>query len=188
MRGLGSLGVIAALILAPSLEAQADEPGVPLSAHVTRVVDGDTLHVRLASGDTIVSLHGIDAPESDQDYGAEATEALRKMVDGRDVELDVTAENDAHDRIVAIVYRGDLNVNLAMVKHGFAWAARKYMRKNQDESLCAAEDLARENRRGLWGELMSEVAPWEWRHRRTLLAFTHYTSTSTADCVAEIGK
>jgi endonuclease YncB( thermonuclease family) len=44
---------------------------------VTRVVDGDTIEVKLASGDITVRLHGIDTPERGQPWfeGARQREA-----------------------------------------------------------------------------------------------------------------
>ena len=55
---------------------QCYEPNV-LNATGTRVIDGDTVEVTQASGQSErVRLLGIDAPESAQEYGTESTTAL----------------------------------------------------------------------------------------------------------------
>ena len=48
---------------------------------VTRVFDGDTVLVVVASGDSVtVRLNGVDAPEICQPHGPEARRALEEMV------------------------------------------------------------------------------------------------------------
>ena len=54
---------------------------------VVRVIDGDTLVVHWRGMDEHVRLVGIDAPERGKPGAAEATEALREMVDGQRVRL-----------------------------------------------------------------------------------------------------
>jgi hypothetical protein len=49
----------------------------------------------------------------------------------------------SYERLVAVVYVGDVNVNEAMVKSGEARAARKYLRKREDAAWCAYENGAR---------------------------------------------
>ncbi|HDK44724.1 MAG TPA: hypothetical protein ENG94_00430, partial [Actinobacteria bacterium] len=56
-------------------------------ATVLRVIDGDTLIVRQQGEEITVRLIGVNAPEHDECYGSQATQALRHMVDGRTVIL-----------------------------------------------------------------------------------------------------
>jgi endonuclease YncB( thermonuclease family) len=51
-----------------------------LSGTVVRVIDGDTIDVRLASGQIRGRLNGIDTPERGQPWGKEATGELSKLV------------------------------------------------------------------------------------------------------------
>jgi len=81
-------------------------------------------------------------------------------------------DQDRYDRMIGIVYRNDLNVNVELVKRGHAWAYRQYMRK-QDSALCINEAGARTAKRGLWALPKDErVAPWEWRRKKTLKSFS----------------
>jgi endonuclease YncB( thermonuclease family) len=89
------------------------------------------------SGPIRVRFHGVDAPEKAQPHGKEATTALSAWVLNKDVQLE-PFEHDRYDRLVAIVYEGDRNVNAEMVRAGHAWAFRRYMRK-EDASLCEDE-------------------------------------------------
>jgi len=52
------------------------------------------------------------------------------------------------------------DVNLLMVKSGWAWAYRQYTRRSD---LLQAEQRAQQSRLGLWGLNTKRVAPWEWR-------------------------
>jgi len=115
---------------------------------VTRVADGDTLLVQLASGPIRVRLHGVDAPESDQPGGVQARQALTRLVQGRQVELE-PIEQDRYQRLVAKVRLGELDINRVLVIEGHAWAYRRYLRR-EDAGYCGDEALARQEHRGLW--------------------------------------
>ena len=60
---------------------------------VSRVIDGDTFEL---ADKEVVRLVGIDAPEEGECYFDESKEALRKLIEGKEVELrkDVTGEDD----------------------------------------------------------------------------------------------
>jgi endonuclease YncB( thermonuclease family) len=141
-----------------SRPSPTDASDLVLVGTVTRIVDGDTIDVQLDSGPIRVRLDSIDAPERRQPWGAEATRALERQTERRDVELAVT-DQDRYDRLVATVYVGGENVNASLVRAGHAWAYRAYL---NDAGLVALEDEARRAKRGLWS-LAGAVAPWEWR-------------------------
>jgi len=77
---------------------------------VTKVIDGDTFET--ASGER-VRLAGVNAPEKGQPGYAEAKEALRKMIEGKEVIVD-TVSRDKYGRAVANVYIGRESVNEKM--------------------------------------------------------------------------
>lgn len=142
----------------------ADEPAVEadLSGRVTRVIDGDSLEVHVFGvGPVEVRLHGIDTPEWDQPYGRAARAELRQLIETRRVRL-ASETIEAYGRLVATVYRDDLNVNHEMVRRGYAWWYRRYA--GFDLALRRAEKEAREARRGLWRD-EDPVPPWEWRRK-----------------------
>jgi micrococcal nuclease len=106
-----------------------------VSAHVTRVVDGDTIDVSLPGGDEeSVRYIGIDTPETVkpgtpvQCGGPKAHEVNERLVGGRDVILRFDAERrDVYGRLLAYVYlpgarRGGrpLFVNAELARRGLA--------------------------------------------------------------------
>ena len=97
-------------------------------------------------------------------------------------------EQDRYARMIGIVYRDDLNVNLELVKRGHAWAYRQYMRK-QDSALCINEAAARTAKKGLWAlPVKDRVAPWEWRRKKSLPTFTDFSRETSSACIAATGK
>jgi endonuclease YncB( thermonuclease family) len=155
-----------------------------------RVVDGDTFDVVLDSGRIRVRVWGIDAPEHDQRDGAEATAALRQLVEGREVELQ-PAGQVSYERMVARVFVAGVDIDAEMVKRGFAMAERRYLRQFDDgKSYCAFEHSARSANYGMWSLPADQrVAPWEWRRRKNRTTpFTDYGKATAASCVAEVGK
>ena len=154
---------------------------------VFKVTDGDTIKVQLSSGPINVRFDSIDAPESNQPHGAQAKAALAKLVNGQRVQLDVVTQ-DRYERVVAVVYVGDLNVNEQMVKNGHAWAYREYLK---DKNYCRWEDQARQQKRGLWALKASDwIYPSDWRRwrRKTIDAVRDYSSETAQRCLSAIGK
>jgi micrococcal nuclease len=182
--------IAVAMVFAASAVYQgefADEPDAVLVGTVTKVVDGDTIDVQLESGPIRVRLHAIDAPEKAQPHGKEASAMLSKWVFGKVVQLE-PFEQDRYERLVAVVYVADVNINAVMIRDGHAWAFRRYMRK-EDASLCADESTARIAKRGLWALAVdAPIAPWEYRSRKNRDTFTDHRRETTAGCVAAIGR
>src|SRR5262245_60510532 len=107
-------------------QEEAGEPLPVLIGVVTAITDGDTLKVRLDSGEVRVRLHGVDAPESNQAYGQHAKELLSDLAFDREVELEVVDQSDRYDRMIAVVFVGELELNTELVTRGAAWAYRAY--------------------------------------------------------------
>jgi micrococcal nuclease len=156
------LPVVIVLFVAVGLVLQAgEEEGLPPShATVTRVVDGDTIVVRLGSGrEERVRYIGIDTPESVKPgtpvecFAKEASDANARLVEGRVVRLvrDVS-ERDRYGRLLAYVYRDedDLFVNEALVRDGFAHAKQYRPDVRFADRLEGVMEDARSASRGLW--------------------------------------
>ena len=159
--------LLLSLLFAYAVPAEADDTartfssGDTLHGRVVKVTDGDTLDVR--GGDVIVTvrLHGIDAPESTQPYGAEATAAVREHAGGKRVTVRVT-DVDRYGRAVGrVILPGGDELNRMLVARGLAWWYRSYAPDNRD--LQRLERSAREAARGLWSH-GDPTPPWEWRH------------------------
>ena len=80
---------------------------------VARVIDGDTFET--AAGERI-RLANVYAPEKGTTGAAAATNRLRNLIDGKQVEIDVQAYGK-YGRIIAKVKAGGSNVNKAMRDH-----------------------------------------------------------------------
>jgi endonuclease YncB( thermonuclease family) len=164
---LGSLGagLVAMLLSGSASAADPPKPSPMLEARVTRVSDGDSIEVDLASGHARVRFSAVDTPEWDQPYGAQSSAALKAMLPlGSKVELDVVSQDSFH-RLVATVWlvEGDkrTNINEAMLLQGHAWALRRYMK---DPKFCDMEQEARSKKLGLWAQPVKDwIYPPEWR-------------------------
>lgn len=168
------------LISAPAL---ADSPVLP--GVVARVIDGDTIDVRLASGLIRVRLNGIDAPELSQPGGQAAKAALSLRVLSKQVELE-PFKQDRYDRLVADVLVDGSSANTELVKSGLAWAYRRYMTK-ANASLCDSEASAREARIGLWSTPAKQwVPPWSWRRKPRPIV--NYSDETAERCRSAIGR
>ncbi|MDH3382974.1 MAG: thermonuclease family protein [Deltaproteobacteria bacterium] len=155
-------------LLGPSVASCASPRTV--EGEVTRVIDGDTLTLTTREGTKLrVRLYGIDAPEirheemAGQPCGKEAKEALTALALGRRVTVEIV-EIDAHRRMVGIVRRSGADMNLEMVRGGYAWAYRRYLSAPYASRYLDAEREARGKRLGLWKDANPEP-PWEFKRR-----------------------
>jgi len=151
------------VLLGPGCGAAGPTAGTqpPGLAIVERVVDGDTLAVRLGGRTERVRLLGIDTPESVKAdtpvecYAKEAAARLRDLLPPqvtvrlvRDVE-----ERDRYGRLLAYAYRqpDGLFVNLDLVRGGYAQLLTYPPNVAHVEELRREARAARRAGRGLWG-------------------------------------
>ena len=128
-------------------------------ADVSRVVDGDTIVVRIAGAEDRVRYIGVDTPETVdprkpvQAFGPEATSLNKSLVQGRRVclEKDIT-ERDRYGRLLRYVWLADGRlVNEELLLAGLATVVTyppdvKYV----ESRYLPAQRAAREAGRGLW--------------------------------------
>jgi len=143
--------LLLALLLAPAA------PGEAIEATVVRVVDGDTIHVKLWGRVEKVRYIGVNTPEThhptrgEEPGGREAAEMNRRLVAGQRVrlELDVRAR-DRHGRLLAYVWVGDLMVNAELVRLGYAQVMTVPPNVKHQELFVKLQREARDAGRGLW--------------------------------------
>ena len=149
------------LIAARSASAKTEQNAQSIVGKVTRVSDGDTIWVNDRHGRHKVRLNRIDAPESNQPFGDESTAHLRSLIGDKDVRIEYKS-TDRYGRILGIVFLGETDINLLMVRDGFAWHYRHF---DKTPSYSSAENEARVAKRGIWAE-PAPVSPHEWRKRK----------------------
>ena len=132
---------------------------------IRTVHDGDTVTAVAPDGHTErIRLLGIDAPEYKQEHGRAARVALDSKVTG--VPVRVTAHGrDQYDRLLGVLWIGSRNLNRELIAEGNAWV---FDRSLAPEEFIAAEQSARQAKRGLWAA-PQPLRPTEWRqaHPRT---------------------
>lgn len=148
------LHLIVALLLA-NFAVAATLEGV-----VVKVSDGDTVHLLVGNEKSKIRLDRIDAPESRQEYGKEATKHLRDLIFEKTVKI-CYDKKDRYGRILGLIFLGDRDINLEMVATGNAWHYRQF---DKTIAYSEAENDAREKRLGLWAN-PNPVNPQEWRKR-----------------------
>ena len=156
------LGVVALAALAWPSEVVAQ--GV--KATVLSIGDGDTIRVRQAGKALTVRLACIDAPETAQTpYGLKSRQYLQQRLPiGREVSLNIKT-TDRYGRSVAEVFSG-VNINLALVEDGKAFAYRQYLSGCDAKAYLEAEERASRARLGVWQVPGGITRPWDFRRGR----------------------
>jgi len=144
---------------------------------VTKVSDGDTIHLTTPEKTKLtVRLYGIDAPETPkitqstgrinkpgQPYGEESRKALEIKIMRKQVRLDIL-DIDKYRRLVGMIWLGERNINLEMVREGSAEAFIEYLKPPYRAEFIEAEREARSNKKGIWS-LPEYERPRDFRKR-----------------------
>ena len=145
--------------LAVSMAAEAKLQAV--SAEVLRVIDGDSITVRVDQTSYRIRLAEIDAPEMDQAWGEESKSALQEKLENQEVAMEII-DVDRFSRLVARVFLNGRQINREMLEEGHVWVYLEYLK---DETLLDPEAKAKKKKVGLWAS-EAAVAPWLWRKRK----------------------
>lgn len=171
--GAKGLGVLGAIILVFSIVYQGagwtflntpEKGGVQnligTYYKVTKVTDGDTLHIEKDGEDTVVRLIGINTPETVDPrrpvecFGKEATNKMKSLVNGENVRLeydDSQSLYDSYDRLLAYVYLEDGQMlNRKMIADGYAYEYTYMTPYKYQQEFRELQNLARTSERGLW--------------------------------------
>jgi len=165
-----SLRPLAALLLAVAMAPMAVSPeavaGPEIRATVLSIGDGDTIRVLQGQRRITIRLACIDAPEMAQaPYGAQSRAYLQtRLRIGAPVTI-LPQTVDRYGRTVAEVI-GEVNLNLAMVEDGQAFAYRQYLSQCNAQEYLDAEFRASRRRYGVWQVPGGITRPWEFRRAR----------------------
>jgi micrococcal nuclease len=159
---LGSAVVLVAaalLLLRPWEGALEPSPGpAGAAAQVVRVVDGDTIEVRIDGELEDVRYIGVDTPETVKPgapvecFAKRASGYNHRLVGGRRVRLVFGVERrDSYGRLLSYVYLGRRFVNAELVRRGFGRTLTIAPNDRFAERLKRLEIAAGRAGRGLWG-------------------------------------
>jgi len=139
-------GLIALIYLGVTWRAKPDQ--------VIKVVDGDTLVISYQGWRERVRLLRVNTSERDRYGYKQATVALGKLVEDRDIrlafEIPGKLRRDEYGRILAYVFVDDMNVNIEMVRLGWSRFWTKFGKGKYADEFWEAEQDARREKRGLW--------------------------------------
>jgi endonuclease YncB( thermonuclease family) len=165
-RTIKAILFLSALLLSASAQPQA------ITGKVVGVSDGDTITVLDdQKRQHKIRLDGIDAPESNQDFGNRSKQSLSDLVFGKTVTV-TSAKKDRYGRVLGKVSLDGRNINLEQINRGMAWFYRYYARELPPEDAVEyekAENVARASKIGLWTD-PSPTPPWDFRRGKTAKA------------------
>jgi micrococcal nuclease len=129
-----------------------------LEGFVTRIVDGDTIHVDVGGRVEKVRYIGVNTPElhhprKGEEPGGRAAAMNRQLVSDRRVRLELDIQTrDRHGRLLAYVWVADTMVNAELVRRGFAQVMTVPPNVRYQSLFLRLQREAREAGRGLWAE------------------------------------
>lgn len=159
------------------LQASTRDPIRTVTGTVSKVTDGDSIHITTPERTILkVRLYGIDAPETTkinkrtgrvnkpgQPYGKESWKALEGKVMGKQVRLEIL-DIDKHRRMVCMVWLDSRNINLEMVREGYAEAFVEYLKEPYRSQFMSAQQEAQAEKKGIWS-LPDYERPRDFRKR-----------------------
>ena len=145
----------AVLPVATALPADGKIP-----AHISSVVDGDTVKLDFEGKVQSIRMIGVDTPEVKdprkpvQCYGAEASAFTKKILLGQDVliSFDPTQDTrDKYDRLLLYIWLPDGTLfNQLLIQEGYAFEYTYRIPYQYQDSFKTAQNDARNAARGLW--------------------------------------
>ena len=165
-RGLTGSGVIVVIalltVLRPDfgslLGAGQGSEGGRAAAYVLRVIDGDTIEVRIGGRREDVRLIGVDTPETVkpgtpvQCFGPQASHFTHRLLEGKHVRLVFGVERrDIYGRLLAYVHLRRRFVNALLIRRGLARTLTIPPNDRFAPLLHGIELRAARAGRGLWG-------------------------------------
>ena len=124
---------------------------------VVRVVDGDTIFVRLGDRIERIRYIGVNSPEihhpikGEEPGGRAAAEVNRRLVQGHHLRLELDVRTrDRYGRLLAYVWAGDTMVNAELLRLGYAQVMTVPPNVRYQDLFMRLQREARDANRGLW--------------------------------------
>jgi len=162
---------VASLAVALVLLAATVALATPVDGAVVRIVDGDTIHVRVGDRVEKVRYIGINTPEvhhprkGEEPGGRDAMAVNRALVAGRQVRLETDVQaRDRYGRLLAYVWIGDTMVNAELVRRGYAQVMTIPPNVRHQALFLKLQREARDGGHGLWRQ--GDALPYYERIKR----------------------
>lgn len=145
-----------------------------IHGRVAGVIDGDTITiVDEAKATHRIDLHGIDAPENGQSFGAKSAKNLSRLASGKAIRADCAPRSRRDTKLCTVwTYPSDctacgytLDLGLTQLLQGYAWhfkASEAAQPPQMQAQYSVAELEAKTKKAGLWSD-KAPIAPWDWR-------------------------
>lgn len=126
---------------------------------VIKVIDGDTVTIKMGEKNETLRLIGIDTPETNdarsgvECFGLEATAYLKKIIGKRvAIEMDASqGDRDKYKRLLVYLFaENGTHLNRGMIEEGYAYEYTYDDDYKYQDVFKAAETAAREEGKGLW--------------------------------------
>lgn len=134
------------------------------TATVISIGDGDTLRLQLNGVATTTRIACIDAPESNQAFGPEASARLAALLPRGSTVTVRTVDIDHYGRTVAEIYTNGQSIGLQLVSEGYAVVYDRYLdgcADTRDDYLQAENDAAAAQL-NFWSQ-PNPTMPWDFR-------------------------
>lgn len=136
-----------------------------VEAKVLAVVDGNTLEIRDAEGDVYqIVLSGIDSPELEQEFGAQAKAFLEKIAMKKNVKVQMEGKDRWGNRLAVVWVKEDVDLRVELLKAGLAWTAER----NPIPTLENVRIEAQDKGKGLWTS-NEPTPPWIYRRQQSMM-------------------
>ncbi|MDB5260367.1 MAG: Micrococcal nuclease [Candidatus Nomurabacteria bacterium] len=129
---------------------------------VTKVTDGDTIHIDMDGTDETIRLIGINTPETVDPrktvecFGKEASTRMKELLSGKIVRLEYDesqSSRDVYGRLLAYVYIDDGEmINRKMIAEGYAYEYTYMTPYKYQTEFRSLQNIAKTSKRGLWAE------------------------------------
>ncbi len=123
---------------------------------VTKIIDGDTLMVKINDKETAVRLIGIDTPESGQCFGKEAIDRAKELMENKKVKLEedeTQDDKDKYDRLLRYIYLEDGTlINKKLIEEGMAKEYTYKVPYKFQAEFRSDQKVAEEKKLGIWAD------------------------------------
>ncbi len=148
-------------LLGAGFPAQAE-----IAARLVRVIDGDSLVVRTPEGNRIISLAGIDAPETGQPFAARTRQEVLNLTRQKTFLLRSAGIDPVGRPSAEVILPDQSSLNQKLVAAGLAWAREDSALGRRFKPL---EENARREKRGLWADPKVQT-PKEFRQQGRVIS------------------